>query len=125
MGCHIRLILVGINSFICITLFESTPSTKALVRSVALMVVFKFPSTYTWYDSGRQPSSDEGAFHPISTLLFNCLSNVSCFGAGTSSEKNMSKCDDVPEKQCPPQNKTLLLYASSTCTSLGYSAAIM
>lgn len=31
-----------------------------------------------------------GEVHPMSTDLFNCLSSVSCLGAGTSDEKNSS-----------------------------------
>lgn len=31
-----------------------------------------------------------GGFHPMSTLLLSCRSSVSCFGAGTSTEKNRS-----------------------------------
>lgn len=35
----------SINDILFLTLLESTPSTKARVLSVALIVVFKLPST--------------------------------------------------------------------------------
>ncbi len=74
-----------------LTLFESTPSNSAFVLSLAFMVVFRTPSTYTWYESMQWDGESSGAFHRISILLLSCLSNVSCFGAGTSTEKNISK----------------------------------
>jgi hypothetical protein len=41
----------------------STPSTSALVLSLALTVVLRKPSTYTWYIS-MMPGGQSGGFHP-------------------------------------------------------------
>lgn len=49
-----------------LTFVLSTPSTKARVLSVALTVVFKNPSTYTWYIS-IMPGGQSGGFQPTQT----------------------------------------------------------
>lgn len=92
-----------------LTLVESTPSTSALVRSVALMVVLRTPSTQTWYES-MVPGGASGGFQPIRTLLFSCLSSVSCFGAGTRSEKNTTAaavCNPDRQSTRTRENRTV------------------
>ena len=56
------------------------------------------------------PGGASGGFQPISTLLFSCLSSVSCFGAGTRSEKNTTAaalCNPDRQSTRTRENRTV------------------